>query len=131
VAEFDRLRSLIAQVNPLHLLSLLAMYGLTSVVTERDEVLKPEESKTVQQCHIELLQALFLSMPIEQIGKKWATRQQVQAIWDLVMEVSHLFASQRYRQANTAKTQEERAIIMFQETIGVQKGSRRITSIFC
>jgi len=117
LAEFEKLRALVSKVSPSHLLSQLSVYGLSAAMAASGEIRKRDESETIQQCHIEFIQALVLSTAPEQIVRKHATGEQVQQIWDLVIQLSKHFATQRFQEAIKATTQEERAVQSFQELL--------------
>jgi hypothetical protein len=115
ITQLASLKSLITPLNRLHLTSLLAVHGLSRGVTDLGEIQERDEKTTVQQSHVELLQALALAVPPSSSTTKAAHPQTIQQVWDALMAVADAFARKRYSQMAKTSNPEERAVLGFQE----------------
>lgn len=118
--EFDeslaKLAGLIRSVDPLHLLSVLAVYGLFAGMTETGKIQqKKEPGTTIQQAHVELAQAVALTIPGDQLCGKPAIPEKVQEIWDLLIALSKAFHLKRLVQRQHATTEEQKGVLQLQE----------------
>lgn len=105
---------IIGEHEPLHLLSVLSVYGLFRGMDEDGKVTK-EPEKHIQQHHVELVQALALSLAVEQKMRMPALPDRVQKIWDYLISLSNLFNQKRWADAQNAKTEEEKSLALVQE----------------
>ena len=83
--KFEESRSKLLEIlekhDAINLLSVMAAYGLT--VTVGDGGVNQEKTQ-LQQAHVEICQALALSIPAEKLQKQLADPQVVQEAWDAV-----------------------------------------------
>ncbi len=107
----------VRSVNVLDLLSVLAFYGLTGVMTDEGELLDLGDNDSIMQPHVELIQALALQLRSEQQSVKPSGPDKIQEIWDLLIENGKAFLAQRLTQIKDAKTPEEKAILLIQERL--------------
>jgi hypothetical protein len=92
----DRLRA----KYPPHILAVIAYYGLQAGVSGKgvsDQSLIP----AMEQHHIELLQALVLTIPVEEWGVEPATPGDIQQVIDTITELGNAFHQRRYRATET------------------------------
>jgi hypothetical protein len=111
-----KLVGLIRSVDPLHLLSVLAVYGLFAGMTETGKIQqKKEPGIAVQQAHVELAQAVALTIPGDQLCDTPAMPDKVQEIWDLLIALGKAFHLKRLVQLQHAKTEEQKGVLQLQE----------------
>lgn len=115
-------RSLLADVlsilkshEPLQLLCMLSGYGLTAGVDDTGG-LKPltKDSKIIQS-HVELAQALALTLPGKDLSSKPPDPPILQKMLDLLPMPAQSFAEQRYAALSKDRTEAEQAIVALQE----------------
>lgn len=112
--SLEKLLEKINSVNALHLISMLAAYGLVVGITATGKTSKKRQP-TLHQVHVELAQALalhssFLEQPSEPIHP-----HQIQEIWDLLISLNDNFNFKRLIQIQNIKTEEQKAILELQE----------------
>jgi len=117
--EFDdsltELKNTIASVDPFHLLSVLANYGLTNGLSDSGERSKKDADFTISQSHVEIVQALVLQIPEEELSETVAKPKQIQAFFDLLPKLSRVFSWRRLKQIQSNNTNEEKSILFLQE----------------
>ena len=111
---FGRLQDLVTSLNPMHLLSILPVYGLFAGMSKFGK-LKQKRTSLILQPHIELVQALVLRIRLDELSHKPPIPAEVQEIFDLLRPLGEAFAKKRYLQIRSAKSEKERAILYFQE----------------
>jgi hypothetical protein len=114
--SLKRLVEKIRSVDVLHLISVLAAYGLSVGMTESGKTSQKSNS-TIRQSHVELVQALALSLPVTEHSSKPATPQEVQEIWDLLLTFDTAFNLKRLAQIQNATTEQQKAILGLQEDL--------------
>lgn len=113
-----KLADLIRSVDPLHLLSVLAVYGLFAGMTETGKIQRKKEPETaVQQAHVELAQAVALTIPDDQLCDAPAIPDKVQEIWDLLIALGKAFHLKRLVQRQHARTEEQKGVLQLQEQL--------------
>ncbi len=111
-----KLFGLIRNIDPLHLLSVLSVYGLFAGMTETGKIQQKKESRTaVQQAHVELVQAVVLTIPNEDLSNAPAIPEKIQEIWNLLIALGRAFHLKRLVQLQYAKTEEQKAVLQLQE----------------
>lgn len=112
----DRVRAILQCCYPPHLLAVLAMNGLQAPVD--DHGVKSEGLlKGITQPHVELLQALILTLPLDQWGRRPAESREIQQLIDDLSALSDAFYHARYTTLTQATTVEERALLLLQERV--------------
>lgn len=113
--EFDnrlkKIQDIINSVDPLHLLSVLSVYGLFVGIT------KEKKKNPILQSHVELVQALVLRTPTSQLSHQPAISPNVQEIFDLSAPLGEAFSFKRLVQLEKAKTEKEKSILYLQERL--------------
>jgi len=112
----EKLSQLVSESNPIHLLSVLAMHGLTAGVTESGKM-HSLAAGTFYQPHAELVQALALQIPVEQLNCGLVPPEKVQEVWDCAISLGDSFAMSRLEQAAKIKNDEEYALLSLQERV--------------
>ena len=79
---------------PPHIIATLSCYGLPSMVTD-DGVLDRRPVGNIHQHHIEILQALALTLSMEQWGNPPATPTVIQSIIDKILDLTEAFWTKR------------------------------------
>ena len=112
----ERLFEFLRTYDPFHLLSVLSTYGLMVGVHERDGVMQ-NSKPLLQQHHVELLQALLLSISPKKIGIKLARPDVVQKIIDLLDDVADAFHQRRYAAMEAERDSQNRILLAIQEQV--------------
>ncbi|NJR75675.1 MAG: hypothetical protein HC773_22775 [Scytonema sp. CRU_2_7] len=112
--SLEKLLEKISSFDVLHLICILAVYGLFVGMTETGKTSKKKNS-TIHQAHVELVQALALRSPFSEQSYEPIPPHQVQEIWDLLISFNTAFNLKRLVQIQNAKTEEKKAIIQVQE----------------
>src|SRR5208282_5905106 len=98
-----------------HLLSVVAGYGLQAGVTE--EGVETRFMPDIDQHHIELLQALLLTLPDAEWGNDPATSNDIQKLIDTLRELAEAFHQRRYLAAKSEMDLQARTVLMLQNQI--------------
>jgi len=114
--SLEKLQISINSVDPFHLLSVLSVYGLFVGMTESGKTQKQKDSSILQP-HVELVQALALRTPYNQLSYNPALPPIVREIWDLSQTISKAFSMKRFAQIKDSKNEQEKAILFWQEYI--------------
>ncbi|WP_311567188.1 hypothetical protein [Photobacterium arenosum] len=115
----DTLKSLeqtIRNYDPTTLISIIAGYGL--VVGAGDGGVVSRDSMVgVEQAHIELLQAMILQVPKDEIGLYPVTPDVVEKVMEQLKDVSVAFAMSRMTESQVGQSDAESAVSMIQEKL--------------
>ncbi|ADE15386.1 hypothetical protein Nhal_2298 [Nitrosococcus halophilus Nc 4] len=115
VAEiFESLNDILRQYDPTTLISILSAYGLT-VGAGDGGVQSKESSGGLNQAHVELVQALALQIPENELGALPVTPDIVQKVWDRLIEIGHAFKFSRMNVELLESSNIEMAINQVQE----------------
>lgn len=108
----DRFRS----YNPLAILAAFTAYGLTTFVTSKGvEDGKPLED--ILPHHAELLQALLLTIPLDEWGLDPLTPDVMETVFETVPKMGHAFFFQRILDGRKVTDEQQRAVLSLQERI--------------
>ena len=113
--SLSKLTVLIRAFDPLHLISILSVYGLFSGLTGTGKIQKKKLDATIQQSHVEIAQAIALTIPAEDISAIPALPENIQEIWDLLILLSKAFHLKRLAQIEQTTENNEKAILQLQE----------------
>jgi len=114
--SLEKLVEKISSVDVLHLLSILAFYGLSVGMTKTGKTSK-NKNPTIRQSHVELVQALALRSSVSEQSSEPVQHHQVQEIWDLLISFDTAFNLKRLVQIKNAKTEKKIAILQLQELL--------------
>ncbi|RJR35118.1 MAG: hypothetical protein C4576_25515 [Desulfobacteraceae bacterium] len=112
---FDNLQKQVNSFQPLHLLSVLSVYGLFAGMTEKGKT--KEKDSSLLQPHVEIVQALALRNPLDLLAKDPARPEQMQEIWDLLEPLSQAFDFKRLVQVKESNNEEQRSLLYLQERL--------------
>jgi len=112
----EKLSQLVNESNPIHLLSVLAMHGLTAGVTESGKI-HSRATGAFYQPHAELVLALALQIPVEQLNSEPVPPDKIQEVWDCAISLGDSFAMSRLEHAAKIKNVEEYALLSLQERV--------------
>ncbi|MFS2154411.1 hypothetical protein [Rhizobium sp. Rhizsp42] len=102
--------------NPLAILSAFTAYGLTVFVGKKGvSDRKPLEG--ILPHHAELLQALLLTIPLEEWGKKTLTPQIMETVFETMPKLAHTFFFQRVLEGQKVTDEQQLAVLSLQERI--------------
>ncbi|MGP1385440.1 MAG: hypothetical protein ACTS2F_17895 [Thainema sp.] len=118
----NRALEIVASVDPLHLISVLAVYGLYVGTNKSGKIF--EKDSMIRQNHIELIQAFALYVVLERHCEPMPP-DQVQEIWNLLPTLNRAFNSKRLAQIKDVKSKEKRAILEIQEWLRLHTSSVR------
>jgi len=108
-------QQLFKSFEPLHLLSVIAAYGLTAWMTESGKT-KSKEPFSFSLQHAEQAQAFALKIPQSDFSRKIANPDNVQEIFDSLVSLNESFSLQRLGDIENTNN-EERTTLMLQEHI--------------
>lgn len=112
----EKIVGLFRKKSPIHILAVIASYGSQTAVTDQG-VTTSSILKGIEQHHIELLQALALSIPSKDWGGELAMSADIQEAIDTIAELADAFHQRRYRVIEEERKPEERAFLLLQERI--------------
>lgn len=113
----NQLDSLLREIDPLHLLSVLSVYGLFVGIDDAGKVSKKETTERITQAHVELVHALVLRIPFDEISGHPAVPEKVQNIWDALLSLGRAFSFKRLIQIEAASSDAERSLLELQERL--------------
>ena len=99
---------------PPHILATLAAYGLTTGMSD-EGVADRALIKKIEQHHVELLQALLLTLPFEQWGEAPATPSDIQTVIDTVSDLGEAFHHRRLLAIRSQRDDQQKTILGLQE----------------
>lgn len=101
---------------PPHILAVMAGYGLTAPVSDAGVSAKRLTSK-IEQHHIELLQALMLTLPISEWGEQPASPTDIQKAIDSIVDLADAFFARRFKAVEDAPDLQARTVLALQERL--------------
>lgn len=113
----ELLRDNINQINPLQLLSILSFYGLTEGLNNQGKREKKDNEGHIQQCDVEIIQALILQIPSNKIADEVTKPHLVQNIFNSLPQLRYSFPLKRIEEIKKIKNEEEKSILTFQEQL--------------
>lgn len=120
INEFPKLIEAILQVlrekYPPHILAVVAGYGLQVGVTD-EGVAANRLSSTLEQHHVEVLQALTLTLPHEEWGSVLAAPSDIQTAIDRIVALANAFHQRRFKTAQGATDSQSRTVLLLQEQL--------------
>lgn len=93
----DRVCDLLRRYDPLLTLSKLAAHCLSVGVSDSGQPVSKESSDKPQQSHVELAQAILLTINPRDLSHTPIPDEQFQEVWDQLVVLNRLFANARYR----------------------------------
>ena len=106
----------IGNVNPLCILSFLAAYGL-SVAIGKEGISSPSRTRRILPSHVELLQALYLIIPADELSENPSVPYVTEPIFDQISECSENFVWKRLSLLQLNQGEKERHRLLVQERI--------------
>ena len=108
------LDEILRNYDPIILISILSGYGLT-VGASNNGVNSKESPGDLTQAHVELIQALALQIPQDQIGRDPAHPKLIQEVWDKLTELAVAFRFSGIDEALLESSESDLAINQIQE----------------
>jgi hypothetical protein len=115
--SLEKLLEAIRSFDVLHILSLLAAHGLTTGLTKEGKPTKRESDLSILQAHVEFVQALAIQLRPDQQSFQPIPPQEMQEIWDLLIENGQAFQMERLSQIGKTGTSQDKAVIRLQERL--------------
>ncbi len=112
----DRLSNLLSLCYPPHLIAVIAGWGLRSPLGP-DGVSGKTMIEGVQQHHVEFLQALALTLPAAQWGRRPAEPEEMQQAIDLTLEVTAAVSGQRLLASEGITDKQQVLVLMLQDRL--------------
>ncbi|MEW6236153.1 MAG: hypothetical protein AB1656_12270, partial [Candidatus Omnitrophota bacterium] len=116
LSSFKKIENLLNEFYPLAILSILSVYNLFRLVTDSNQIVTPRKP-TLDQSHIELLQAFCLRIPANKISYKPALPHQIQIINDLLISICDSFAGKRFSLLKDDRFAQNKSMMFLQERI--------------
>ena len=113
------LANVLRRCDPYRLLAVLASHALSASVSEGGQILEGMLDSEVEQPDVELVQAMVLSIPFEELELLAFDPSDVQKVWDILPEVSKSLVLKRFAEVRRANTSEQKAQRLLQEALRV------------
>jgi hypothetical protein len=115
--HLDAVVEILCKVEPLQAIASLATYGLFSSVGKDGERSRPKWQQRFGQSHVELVQALLLTIPATNLKINPPHPTDIQKLMDVLPELSESFAHRRMVIMEQERSEQQKAIIAFQESL--------------
>ena len=102
--------------NPRQIIAVVAAYGLQHPVTNRG-VSEKAYYDVVQQYHVEILQALALTLSEGEWGRRPVTPDVVQAVFDAIVELGDVYQKMRQSALKTECNREQQAVMALRDRL--------------
>lgn len=102
--------------DPLHITSTFSFYGLQSTVNEGG-VAPNSMLKHIQQYHAEFLQAIMLTVPSNEWGRRTVIPSVMQSLFDSVPPATRTFFQQRMLAMEKVQDEQEKMVLSLQDLI--------------
>jgi hypothetical protein len=120
IAAFPRLQedllALFRSVFPIHLIAIVAQYGLFAPVSNQG-IADGTLMEGIQQHHVELMQAFALTLPEAEWGASPATPNDVEQAVATVKELADAFHARRFSEAQGVEEQQDRYRLLLREKV--------------
>lgn len=113
----EKAKALLQARSPTAILAITACYGLQVGVTSKGVNSKSLAGDKIDQHHIEILQALALSLPADNWGADFALPEHIQEAFDVAKELSDAFHLRRHSEITAIKDQDELILRSIQERL--------------
>ena len=111
------IREIMAGSEPLQILSTLASHGLTMSISKEGRQRKIMNDDSFSQQHVEQVQAISLTINPEDFKGGVVSPAAIQLLFDLLPELGNSYSLHRLSDPNNAKTEEEGAIDLMQQSL--------------
>ena len=113
-SNLQKVSDLMHSVDALQTIATLAVYGLFVGVTGAGETRRLSEDR-INQAHVELIQAVSLQIPEQQLRITPPNAHSIQTLFDTLPELAEAFSLQRLRLVDGQATDEQKAVVFLQE----------------
>jgi hypothetical protein len=117
--EKENLFRIFSSYDPLHILTTLASHALTTSLNEDGKDSRGEQPGKPAQAHVELAQAIALSIPANTLSFAPIPPAEFQIVWDGIIKISDSFMFSRFSKLADAQTDEDRAVLQLCERLRV------------
>jgi hypothetical protein len=108
-----------ASIEPLQSIASLAAYGLFARLSANGKVSQNLGGGSINQSHVELLQALLLRAPVDALRRHSPTPDQIQQVFDLLPAVAESFHLRRLTELGAERSADEKAAAAVQEKLRI------------
>lgn len=115
--RFEEVENILRSIDPLLTISMLATYGLMGSVDNNGNVNSGYKGEEFNQSHVELVQALYLQIPLSRCSHEPPRPDTIQKLFDLLPELGNAFGLMRYTQLQKERSDEDKAVLMIQEEL--------------
>lgn len=112
----ENIETLIKKCDPIQMLSTLAFYGLQSSAGN-ESINRISFIPTINQQHVELLQAFILSISPDKWGIDLARTNDIQTLIDDISALTDSFIARRFAEIKNERSQEESTLLRLQESL--------------
>jgi hypothetical protein len=103
------------EYSALHLLAISASYNLMAEVN--DSGVEVSSHGQLLQHHVELLQAIALTIPSDELGARFPTPLEVEAAFSTIRQLAEAYHRRRYATIDAERDSQERAFLSIQESL--------------
>jgi hypothetical protein len=104
---------------PPHILAVLSVYGLFTGISSSGKLTVLQKSKKLSQADVELVQALALQQPKQELSGLPALPKNIQELFDILPDLSQSFGLQRLIQIEKEKSDQEKSVVVLQEHLRI------------
>jgi len=115
-AILESVKDLLRQHDPIGIMSCFAIYGGLTTIGSKSG---PDRKllKDIQQHHAEQLQAIMLTIPVDQWGKLPVVPKTMQAVFDSLPQLTDTFFLRRMLDADKVTDEQELAVLQLQDLV--------------
>ncbi len=114
-SAFDYIRSFVSNFNSLHALAVMATKGLTTTPGDDGKRASKNAIERISQDHVEFLQAMFLTVKLDNASDDPADPSELQRLWDELIELGQGYDLSRMKSLDMSKPAD--TMIRIQERI--------------
>lgn len=118
-AKLTALQQLCGSIEPLQTIASLSVYGLFATLTSTGTISPSLGGGSVNQSHVELLQALLLREPADALEREPPSPNAIQQVFDLLPAAADAFHLRRLAELKAELSADEKAVRVVQEELRI------------
>jgi len=121
----DSICTVLRSNEPLQVITTLAVFGLSTGMADDGKLTSLSKNNRISQAHVELVQALSLTIPATEIQNSPPNGHAIQQLFDLLPKLGDSFVHQRMIVLEQERSDEQKAITLVQELLRMHTQSVR------